>query len=196
MRNVIFLIASLFAFSGLAAEDKTTINTESKPDFRAASAAKMAPKAAVDPTIGVIIAMGDVAGTPERVYRALITNELIEWWKLDGVYYTKDYKADASIRGPWSVTVILADGKQVHEWGEFCELNEPNKIVMTRRFAGHPTIGDRETTLTYNLLPSQFGTRVTIREEGFIGRADSAYGNAENWEKVLTMLDAYLSKNK
>ena len=196
MKKAILLIASLFGLSGLAVAEKTTMKTENKPDFREASVAKMAPKSAVDPTAGVIIAMGDVAGSPDRVYRALITNELMEWWKLDGIYYTKDWKADPSVRGPWSVTVILADGKQVHEWGEFCELNEPNKIVMTRRFAGHPSLGDRETTVTYHLLPSPNGTRVTIREEGFIGRADSAYGNAENWEKVLGLLDAYLSKNK
>ncbi len=44
--------------------------------------------------------------------------------------------------------------------------------------------------------PDGYGTRVTIREEGFIGRPDAAYGNAENWEKVLGMLDAYLSRKK
>jgi hypothetical protein len=38
------------------------------------------------------------------------------------------------------------------------------------------------------------GTGVTVREEGFIGRSEAAYGNAENWEKVLGWLDGYLSK--
>jgi hypothetical protein len=36
---------------------------------------------------------------------------------------------------------------------------------------------------------------VTLREEGFIGRSEAAYGNAENWEKVLGWLDAYLSQS-
>jgi uncharacterized protein YndB with AHSA1/START domain len=106
----------------------------------------------------------------------------------------QDWIADLHAQGRWSVTVELNDGTQVHEWGEFCELNVPNKILMTRRFAGHPLLGERETTATYRLEPSPRGTMVTVREEGFIGRSAAVYGNAENWEKVLGWLDDYLSK--
>jgi hypothetical protein len=34
-----------------------------------------------------------------------------------------------------------------------------------------------------------------VRDEGFIGRRDAAYGNAEIWEKVLGWLDAYLGRD-
>ena len=95
-------------------------------------------------------------------------------------------------QGRWSVTVELHDGKKLNEWGEFCEVNVPNKIVMTRRFGANPLLGARETTLTYRLEPSPQGTLVTVREEGFIGRSEAVYGNAENWEKVLGWLDDYL----
>jgi len=37
---------------------------------------------------------------------------------------------------------------------------------------------------------------VTLREEAFIGRTEAAYGNAENWEKVLGWLDSYLLAQK
>ena len=97
------------------------------------------------------------------------------------------------VLGRWSVTAELNDGKQVQEWGEFCEVDFPYKIVMTRRFGGHSLLGERETTLTYPLEPSPHGTLVTVREEGFIGRSEAAYGNAENWEKVLGWPDGYLS---
>jgi hypothetical protein len=36
---------------------------------------------------------------------------------------------------------------------------------------------------------------VTLREEGFIGRSEAAYGNAENWEKVLGLLNVYLDSS-
>jgi hypothetical protein len=91
------------------------------------------------------------------------------------------------------VTVELNAGGQLNEWGEFCDIVVPNKIVMTRRFGANPLLGERETTLTYRFEPSPHGTLVTVREEGFIGRAEAAYGNAENWEKVLGWLDGYLS---
>lgn len=89
------------------------------------------------------------------------------------------------------MTVQLEQGGEVRGFGEFCELNFPNKIVMTRRFDTHPFLGDRETTITYRLEPSHYGTLVTVRDEGYISRSEAAYGNAEIWEKVLGWLDDY-----
>jgi len=63
---------------------------------------------------------------------------------------------------------------------------------MTRNFDNHPFLGPRETTVTYRLEPIATGTRLTVRDEGFIGRSEAAYGNAEIWEKVLGWLDAYV----
>ena len=31
-------------------------------------------------------------------------------------------------------------------------------------------------------------------DEGFIGRSEAAFGNAEHWERVLGWLDAYLGR--
>ena len=55
-------------------------------------------------------------------------------------------------------------------------------------------MGTRETTITYrfDLIPA--GTRVTVRDEGFVGRSEAAYGNAEHWERVPSWLDAYLRR--
>jgi len=44
--------------------------------------------------------------------------------------------------------------------------------------------------------PIATGTRVTVRDEGFIGRSEAAYGNAEHRERVLGWLDAYLKRIK
>jgi uncharacterized protein YndB with AHSA1/START domain len=112
---------------------------------------------------------------------------------MPGVYRQKDWKAEVRACGPWSVAVEMVVGGTVHANGEFCEIDFPNKIVMTRKFDAHPFLGPRETTITYHLEPSPHGTLVTVRDEGFIGRSQAAYGNAEIWEKVLGWLDAYLS---
>ena len=64
---------------------------------------------------------------------------------------------------------------------------------MTRKFDKHPLLGTRETTITYRLAPTVTGTRVTVRDEGFVGRSEAAYGNAEHQERVLGWLQAYLS---
>src|ERR1022692_2786816 len=107
-----------------------TNEAKTQPDFREATQSKKAPKAAVDGVAGMILGFADVSGTPDQVLRALLTNEVEKWWTIPGVYHLKDWKADLHVQGRWSVTVSLNDGKQIHEWGEFCELDVPKKIVM------------------------------------------------------------------
>jgi uncharacterized protein YndB with AHSA1/START domain len=172
------------------------VEPKTKSDFRVAAESKRAPKAAVDGVAGMILAFAEVSGTPAQTFRALTTSEVEKWWTIPGVYHLEDWKADLHVQGRWSITVELNDGKQLQEWGEFCELDIPNKIVMTRRFGGNPLLEERETTLTYRFEPSPHGTLVTLREEGFNGRSEAAYGNAENWEKVLGWLDAYLGSKQ
>jgi uncharacterized protein YndB with AHSA1/START domain len=170
--------------------------SSTKHDFREATPEKMRPKAVADGAEGMILATAEVGGTPEEAFRAFTSAETEKWWKLPGVYHLKDWKSDLRVRGRWSVTVEIQGAKDVQEWGEFCELKPPSKVVMTRRFAGHPSIGERETTLTVRFDPSPHGTLVTAKEEGLIGIPEAAYGNAENWEKVLGWLDEYLSSRK
>jgi uncharacterized protein YndB with AHSA1/START domain len=172
------------------------MTTESKTqyDFRAATEGKKAPKAVADGEAGMILALAEVSGTAEQAFRALTTDEILKWWRFPGTYHQKDWKADLHVRGAWSITVELEAGGEVHANGEFCEIDFPRKLVMTRKFDNHPLQGSRETTITYRFEPSRHGTLVTLRDEGFIGRSEAAYGNAEIWEKVLGWLDAYLER--
>jgi uncharacterized protein YndB with AHSA1/START domain len=172
--------------------NNTVTASGEKTDFRAPKLSKMAPRAVADGANGIVIAVADLNGSPEAAFRALTTSEVEKWWKYPGFYQQKDWQSDVRLGGKWSVTVALWEGKLVHAWGEFCELHFPTKIVMTRRFDTHPFLGERETIVSYRFEPVQEGTRVTVRDEGFIGRRDAAYGNAEIWEQVLGWLDAYL----
>jgi uncharacterized protein YndB with AHSA1/START domain len=170
-----------------------TAGATTEPDFRSATESKKAPKAVADSIAGMLIGFAEVSATPDRVFRALMTDEVEKWWKISGVYHLKDWEADLRAQGRWSVAVVLDDGRQFNEWGEFCDVDAPNRVVMTRRFGANPFLGERETTLTYRFERSLHGTLVTVREEGFLGRPEAAYGNAENWEKVLSWLDDYVS---
>ena len=177
-------------------ENKNTAEPAKEADFRAPTIARMSPRAVADTANGIIVAIADIASSPERIFNALTTSEIEQWWKWAGNYLQKDFKADVRACGPWSVTVELVNGGLVHAWGEFCEIDFPNKIVMTRRFDAHPFLGERETTITYRFEPVGEGTRVTVRDEGFIGRSEAAYGNAEIWEHVLGWLnDYFMHKN-
>lgn len=162
-------------------------------DFRLPNTMKWrSPRAVADGAAGTIIATAQIPGTPDSVFAALTTNEVEKWWGAPNLYSLKDFKADLHVCGQWSVGVCFPDRSFGHHWGEFCEIDAPRKLVMTWRGDTHPLLGARETTVTYRLEPVPEGTRLTVRGDGFAGRAQAAYGNAENWELVLGWLADYM----
>ncbi|MGA2487896.1 MAG: SRPBCC domain-containing protein [Roseiarcus sp.] len=170
-----------------------TNEANAAPDFRMAAAANKRPKAVADGVGGMLLATAEVPAPPERTFAALMTREVERWWKLPGVHRQKDWRADLRPQGGWSVCAELCDGRSFDEWGEICAVEAPNRIVLTRHFVANPLVGERETTLAYRFEPPPHGTLITLREDGFLGRPQAAHGAAENWEKVLGWLDAYLS---
>jgi len=167
--------------------------SKTQQDFRIPTATKWsAPRAVADGGGGTIIATVEVIAPPERVFRALTTNEVERWWGHPDFYRQTGWKADLRVCGQWSVTVVFTDGSTNGGSGEFAEIDAPRKLVMTRKFDKHPLQGTRETTITYRLDAIPTGTRVTVRDEGFVGRSEACYGNAEHWERVLAWFDAYL----
>ncbi len=168
-----------------------------KPDFRLPKESKwVAPRAVADGGGGTLIATAILDVPAERIFRALTSDEVERWWGAPGFYRWTDWHADLQVCGQWSVIVRFTDGSTNGGSGEFIEIDAPKKIVMTRRLEKHPLLGSRETTITYRLDPTPHGTRITVREEGFAGRGEAAYGNAEHWERVLGWLDTYLSHSK
>ena len=171
----------------------TTIDKSATTDFRLPTESKWRdPRAVADGVGGTLIATAEVAATPERAFRAFTTSEVERWWGHTDFYRQREWKADLRPCGRWSVAVDLVNGFVNHCSGEFAELDAPRKIVMTRRFEVHPLQDQRETTITYHFEAIASGTRITVREEGYIGRSAAAYGNAEHWERVLGWLDEYL----
>jgi uncharacterized protein YndB with AHSA1/START domain len=170
----------------MANGDDMTQEPSSKPDYRLPTAAKWAvPRAVADGSGGTIIAVAEIAGSPERVFQALTTDEVERWWGHPEYYRQTDWKADLRVCGQWSVVVRFKDGSTNGGSGEFAEIKPPHKLVMTRKFEKHPLQSARETTIKYRLEPVPNGTRLTMREEGYIGRSEAAFRNAEHWERVL-----------
>jgi uncharacterized protein YndB with AHSA1/START domain len=178
-------------------QDQIVAESKGQADFRLPTASRWdVPRAVADGGGGTIIATVEVAATPARVFHALTSKEVERWWGHPDFYRMTDWSADLRVTGQWSVVVRFADGNTNGGSGEFAEIDdidEPRKLVMTRKFEKHPLLGSRETTITYRFDPVATGTRLTVRDEGFIGRSEAAYGNAEHWERVLGWLKTYLS---
>lgn len=90
-----------------------------------------------------VLASVEIAAAPERIVRALTTEEVHRGWGTRGVYRP----------GRWRLgSLCFQDGVRVQR--RVYELD-------------HPTCGRRETTITYRLEPTASGTRVSVRQEGF-----------------------------
>ena len=88
-----------------------------------------APAAARAVTDGdTILATGEVGAAPERVFRALNTNETERWWGAAEVYRQTDWTSDIRVGGRWHVITRTADGNLLPAGGEFLEIDAPRKV--------------------------------------------------------------------
>jgi uncharacterized protein YndB with AHSA1/START domain len=150
-----------------------TTESNAKADFRMPTASKWsAPRAVADGGGGTIIATVEIGATPERIFRALTTNEVERWWGHTDFYRQTEWNADFRVCGQWSVTVAFAGGGINHGSSEFAEIDAPRKLVMTRGFEKHPLLGTRETTITYRLGPIAAGINSVL--SGCHARSDAA----------------------
>jgi uncharacterized protein YndB with AHSA1/START domain len=151
-----------------------------------------APRATIDSATGTVTATVDVACPPERVYRMLVTAETERWWGAPEVYRTEEWSADLRVGGTWRVMVCMTGGPRFPASGEFLEFDPPGRIVQTRRYHfDHPTLGRRDTVVTYALAPRGTGTHLTVLHEGFRGLDQAASEHAAGWERMLGWLQAY-----
>jgi uncharacterized protein YndB with AHSA1/START domain len=144
----------------------------------------------------IVLASVDIAAPPERVWRALMTDECERWWGAPSVYAIESWNADVRAGGKWSLVIRLPDGTGLPASGEFIEAT-PSKIVQTRRYDwDHPTLGRHVTKVATQLAAIDGGTHVTVRHEDF-GAGENAHAaaveHAGGWERLLVWLAAYLT---
>lgn len=143
-------------------------------------------RAIADVTQGMLLATIDIKAPPERVFRAVTTEELTRWWGSEDLYRTTKYRGDVRVGGTWRTDGISKDGKEFSVEGEFLEVDPPRKMVQTWKY-DWDTSGS-VTTITWRFEPIEGGTRVIVRHEGFGDLHDACAGHANGWERVLTWL--------
>ena len=144
-----------------------------------------------------VMASADIGAPAERIFQALVTDEVERWWGSADTYRMVDWSADLRIGGRWKVTVRTADGRDLPESGDLLDIEAPRRIVQTRAYEwDHPTLGRRQTTVAWLLQPIATGTRVTICHGGFTGLSDAAAEHAEGWGRVLNWLQVYFDAGR
>jgi uncharacterized protein YndB with AHSA1/START domain len=155
------------------------------------SVSKSSARAVADLSEGTIFASVEIAVPPERVFRALTTEEVAKWWGSAELYRTTRFEIDLRAGGAWRSEGIGADGTPFHVGGKVLELDPPRKLVQTWQPSWEAEAP--ATTLTYLLEAIEGGTRVTLRHSGFGARRESCQSHGNGWERVLGWLKNHVA---
>jgi uncharacterized protein YndB with AHSA1/START domain len=132
---------------------------------------------------GEIVASVEIASPPERVFRAISSDEIMNWWVRPGVFDTREWSGDVRVGGRWRASGMARGAPYTLE-GEYIEVDPPRKLVHTWRNSERP---DAISTVTYQLRRIPIGTRLTVRHVG-IRVPEIAKGTTDGWEASLRRL--------
>jgi uncharacterized protein YndB with AHSA1/START domain len=137
----------------------------------------------------MLLASVEIKATPERVFRALASQDIVKWWGSPELYRVTEWSGDVRVGGHWRSLGVDREGKPFEVSGEYVEVDPPKKLVQTWQpnWSNGPV-----TTVTYRLDAIPGGTRVTVRHEGFGEAADACQSHSAGWERVFTWLVDWL----
>jgi uncharacterized protein YndB with AHSA1/START domain len=144
----------------------------------------------IDVPQGTVMAHAQVPASPDRVFRALTSDEITKWWVRPGVFDTREWNGELRVGGRFTASGT-GKGRPYTLDGEFTEIDAPRKLVHTWHLAGTPDVA--KTTVAYELEPRDGGTHVTLYHSGFTN-AESANNNRIGWETSFDALAEQLSK--
>jgi len=147
-------------------------------------------RAVADVGQGTIIATVVIHAPIERVFAALtVPEEVMRWWGSEDTYRTTSWEGELRVGGRWRAAGRGKDEQEFWVEGEYLELDPPRKLVQSWKPGWD---GGNVTTVIYRLDALDGATRVTVRHEGFAGRAQACESHRQGWERVLAWLGAYL----
>jgi uncharacterized protein YndB with AHSA1/START domain len=149
----------------------------------------MSARAVADTGEGLILARVELAASPDRVFQALASRDVVEWWVRPGIFDTRDWTGEVRAGGRWRASGV-GGGRPYALEGEFLELDPPRRLVHTWRGVGAP---GEPSTVTYHLDPHGDGTHVTLRHVGFASRETCA-ATCAGWETSFERLAEWLAQ--
>ncbi len=76
------------------------------------------PRSIADLSGGLILATVDIGAAPERVFKALSSDEIVQWWGDSSMYHTTAWSADVRVGGSWRADGKAAGGSAYSVGGE------------------------------------------------------------------------------
>lgn len=145
-------------------------------------------RAVADLSEGSVSGSVELAASSERVFQALVSNQITEWWVRPGVFTTTTWSGDVRIGGRWRAAGV-GNGRPFVLEGEFLEIVPPRKLVYTW---GAPSARGAQTTVTFLLEQIEGGTRLTLQHSGFATH-DWCLNTCAGWETSFERLAEFLA---
>jgi uncharacterized protein YndB with AHSA1/START domain len=145
-------------------------------------------KAVADVSDGLILASVEIAAAPARVFEALASDAVCEWWVRPGVFDTREWSGDLHVGGKWRAAGV-GGGKPYVLEGEFLEVDPPMRLIHTWQAVGSP---GKPSIVAYHLEAIERGTRLTLRHSG-IGNPTTCMNTAIGWETSFECLQEHLA---
>jgi uncharacterized protein YndB with AHSA1/START domain len=137
---------------------------------------------------GAIVAAVEIAASPERVFSALTSPEIVNWWVNPGVFDTREWSGEVRVGGRWRASGIARGAPYVLE-GEYLEVSPPRRLVHTWHLIGRE---GKPSIVTYELARTAAGTHLTVQHTGILS-ADVNKATAIGWEMSLRALERALA---
>lgn len=137
-----------------------------------------------------------IAARPAIVFEALATTEgMRSWWGPDNgpvLSAASDFRVGGRFRLRFRIgedRVDTVKGDEHECTGEFLEIDEPRRIVMSWQwiFGGRPEERERTSRLEFNLRPIDTGTELTLIHAELFDEA-SALSHEGGWAGALDKL--------
>jgi len=145
-----------------------------------------------DVTGGRLVATVEIDASAERVFTALTTSEVAQWWGSPETYRIDRWSMDLHAGGTWRSEGTSADGRRFSVGGTVLEVSPPGLLVHSWTYDWD---GGGTTTVRYEIEPlGTSGSRVTVTHWGFGANAAGCEDHARGWERVLGWLTAHVER--
>jgi uncharacterized protein YndB with AHSA1/START domain len=132
------------------------------------------------------------AAPRDLVYDAWVTpRHFAAWFGGSGVEVPIDsVSMDVRAGGEWKATMIIGNGvPDIHWYGEFVEVDRPNKLVLT--LADRP--GDARELVSVTFSEVEDGTRMQFTQTGGNLSAEEYERTKAGWQTFFDAMDAVLA---
>lgn len=141
-----------------------------------------------DTANGAMCLTVELPASPDRVFRALASKEIIDWWVRPGVFDTREWSGEVRPGGRWSASGF-GGGKPYTLDGKFTDVDAPGRLAHTWHLARTPAA---PTAVFYDLERTPGGTRLTLRHEGFT-TPEGCTNTCIGWKTSLEQLTRLLA---